>query len=163
MKSLRAIFGILSIAVFAVGCDASKYPIDATPQIKTDSRMIGKWKAIEKDGSKETYSISTKDEFNYKISFKWKGSKKTEVCTAFLSEVDKYSFMNVFYKDNEDTVGGYFFFRILDIKPEKMTLLATGDSLLKKLNSPTEVRNYFLKNKNNPKFYGDTVHFRKIK
>ena len=161
MKNRDVILLLLCFALFTIGCATAKYPIDATPLIKLDNRLIGKWKTVVEGHGKDIYTITAKDEYNYKISFKDRGSKKTEVCTAYLSDLDNVKFMNVCFK--EDSIVNYFFLRLLDIKSDDITVATVGDTTLKMMTNAQEVRGFFLKNLHKPPFYDDTVHFRRIK
>lgn len=161
MKNYTILLSLLGITLFTIGCVTAKYPIDATPLIKQDKRLLGKWKPVKKEDGKDVYTISANDEYTYKVSFKDKGSKKTEVCTAYLSDIDNVKFLNVRFK--EDSTENYFFLRLLDIKSNDITVASIGDTTLKALNSAQEVRSSFSKNLYKASFYDDTVHFRRIK
>lgn len=140
-------------------CDVSKYPIDNAPNVKVDTRFIGKWK--DKKDRKTTYIISLQNEYQYQIINK---NKKTgnETYLGYLSNVEGSTFLNVY---NKDSANAYMLLRILDVnaKADRVTIASVSDSTMKNMSNAAEVRKYVTKNLNNPVFYSDTTYLRKLK
>lgn len=164
MKHNFKYYGLVLLLLLLVGCDLSKYPIDDAPVIKTDARLIGKWKEKEKKGQSDLYTLTKKSDTRYLVTVKeHDDNKRTLKYDAFLSDVNNVQFLNVLYKD--DSVNGYLFLRILNINAAGNTVIAAAvsDSTMKDLRSSAAVRERIKENLNNPVFYSDTVHFIKVK
>lgn len=153
---LLALFGLES-------CELSDYPIDTQAVIKTDARLLGKWKEKEKKGQSDLYTLTKKGENRYQVTVKEYELKRTLKYDAFLSDVNNVPYLNVLYKD--DSANGYLFLKILDINAAGNLITATSvsDSMMKHMHSSAEVRERIRQNLNNPKFYNDTLHFYKVK
>ena len=168
-------YALITLALVAISllasCRDARYPIDAVPVMKIDTRLLGNWKA--KDQKKHTkndvvfdmiYSLTKQDDHQYLITVKGKDKKKDkpESTTAYLSEINKALFLNINVKDDS---GGYVFLRILDVDVSagivKVTSIA--DTTMIQLASAKQVRERIAKNINNPAFYKDTTYLYKLK
>ncbi len=159
-----AVVVILSLA----SCADARYPIDNTPSVKVDARLMGGWKVKEKKGNKMVstddmvYMINKHNDFEYMLVTKTGRKKEAETTTAFLSDVNKVQFLNVYIKGD---TAGYSFFRILDINEagNKLTIAGIADTTMRSLTSAEQVRERITKNLNNPAFYRDTAYLFKTK
>ncbi len=162
MKRFTPFYAFCAIILLA-GCDLSKYPIDATPQVKVDNRLLGSWS--EKKNEPLTIAVIVKkaDEYKYTIITYDKKKKDQQVLTAFMSDVDKSSFLNVYGKN--DSADGYLFLRILDINAaaNKITVATVSDTMMQYLKSAPETRAYVQKHMNERSFYSDTGYLYKAK
>ena len=151
--------------IYLTGCNLSKYPIDDKPNVKIDSRLLGKWKDNVKDG--DQYQLTKKNDYQYNILVTGKKDKKqdkVESYYGFLSSVEDATFLNVHCKD-EDSTDRYVFIRVLDIDAagKKIKLTSVADTTMEFLENAGEVRAYVTANLNKPAFYHDTDTFFKIK
>jgi len=163
MKSFLFLLPVLLLLVFLTGCDLSTYPIDDHAVIKTDSRLLGKWKEKEKKDQSDLYTIARNGDTRYLVTVKEYDLKRTLKYDAFLSDVNDVRFLNVLYKS--DSANGYLFLRILDINAAGtvITAAAVTDSMMKHAGSSAGVRERIRQNLNNPVFYSDTLHFVRVK
>ena len=154
--------GILALLLLTqVGCTIAKYPIDEKPVVRIDSSLLGKWKTTDK---KDVYTMTRKSDYEYMLSVKEHGKRHPERIPAFLSVINNERFLN-FAQIENDTLRGYSFARVLTVDPahDKITCILVEDTMLEKMNSSSEVRNYILKNMNRPSFYKDTSVFDRVK
>ena len=160
-KVLAFVVGVLVVSGFTA-CSLPKYPIDETPSVKVDARLLGTWKAKVK-GETETYTLTREGDYQYLVTAKKPGNKKKELMNAYLSMVDTIRFLNVY--DRGDTEKRYFFMRLLEINAAGNRLRACGvdDTNMQHLPNAKAVREYVVKNINRPSFYGDTAWFEKVK
>ena len=68
--------------------------------VKIDEKLLGKWEA--KNSGDYTYTVTKKDEFNYKFEKKGKTSTDATVYTGFISMVDGVKFMNIYEAKQTD-------------------------------------------------------------
>jgi len=164
MKALTFLGLFLLAATFLTSCELSPYAIDDHAVINADARLLGKWKQKEKAKESDLYTLIKKDEFHYTVKVKEHGNHHRNLkYDAYLSDVNDVRFLNILYKD--DSTSGYLLLRILDINPAANLITATpvADSTMQFATSSAAVREKIRTNLNNPKFYGDTVHFYKVK
>ncbi len=166
MNTLNTITLFAIAVLFSTGCSTARFPIDSKPTVKVDQRYIGNWKAKNKDGntSKEIYSVTKKNDFEYLVAVKLSGNSKTDKFPAYLSQVGNGYFLNIADQE-DDSIKGYSFMRLIDINMSGNTITAAfvSDSMLAKLNNSAEVRRRIETNLNNPMFYSDTAILSKIK
>jgi len=168
MKPHILLAAAIVAVLFLTSCSDAKYPIDNTPSIKVDQRLMGTWKAKEKRGNKLVtdndvlYMMNKQNDYEYMVILKTNKKKDAETTTAYLSDVNKSLFLNVYVKGD---TAGYSFFRILDIdaKGNKVTVASIADTTMNALTSSAQVRERITKNLNNPLFYKDTVYMFKVK
>ncbi len=162
MKNIVLIISAFLFTTLFASCELSTYPIDEPANIKIDSALLGKWKEKSKKGNKDFITITRLNDYKYSIVDKDKGLK-TEAMPAYLSVVNNVRFMNVFIKDSSDE--GYMFYRIhsVDAKAGIISILTVGDSTLKYLYNPSEVRKYIAKRMNDRDFYSDTTILLRMK
>ena len=122
--------------------------------------------------------------YNYYISYFNRHGKNQYFTgySSFLSKVNGVSFINIqghcmpidsiiFLLDKEDVTlasrdkWGYLFARILNINEahDSFSVATVSDVNLATLKSSKDVRDYFSKKMNSPKFYKDTLHFYRVK
>src|ERR1700741_4082037 len=83
---------------------ATELPID-NPTVKIDDKLLGKWEAKNSDYN---YTVTKKDDFNYKFEKKGKTSTDVTTYTGFLSVIDGVRFMNI-YEDASSTKTYYLY------------------------------------------------------
>ena len=162
------LFAAAIIFLSLTSCADAKYPIDNTPSVKLDTRLIGGWKAKEKKGGKMVaaddmiYMINKHNDFEYMVVAKTARKKEAETTTAFLSDVNHVFFLNVYVKGD---TAGYCFLRILGINEagNRMTIASIADTTMRSLTSSEQVRERITINLNNPSFYRDTAYLFKTK
>ena len=154
---------LIAFLALLTGCELSNYPIDDHAVIKTDARLLGKWKEQEKKDHSDLYTLTQKGDNQYLVTVKEYELKRKLKYDAWLSDVNNVRFLNVLYKD--DSANGYLFIRILDINAagNLITAAAVSDSMMKHVGSSAVVRERIRQNLNNPAFYSDTLHFVKVK
>jgi hypothetical protein len=154
---------LIALPLLIVGCDLAKFPIDDPATVKIDKRLIGKWKEDGKGKHPDVYIVTEKDSTHYRIVMNNKKEKEADTCVAFLSDVRNTKILNVHYK--KDSADGYLFIQIVDIDPagRKVTAVAIKDSTMKNMVSAAMIREHVYNNLNDPDFYGDTVHLKKVR
>ena len=162
---MKKYFQFFVLVFLLTGCHLSKFPIDESPAVKIDARLLGNWSDKTKDG--DQYILSRKNDYQYNVLIKEKKGKKAdkpETYIAYLSTVNSSTFLNVHGKD-DDSGDRYLFIRILDLDAngKKMKMTSVADTTMEDLNSSLEVRSYITKNMDNPAFYHDTTWFYKVK
>jgi hypothetical protein len=160
MKStIFSLLGLLFIGMLG-SCDYAKHPIDAQPQIKIDTRLVGKW--VNNKNKKDGYLLIKKhDDYRYNISTLGKDSFNIEA-SGYFSKIDNNLFINI-EASSQDSVKGYMFYRLLDISNTSIKATGVADTILNALTSPSEVKNYIRQNINKPSFYRDTFVLSKVK
>ena len=160
MKTYLQYSSILLLSLLFAACDTAPYPIDRTPNVKVDTRLLGNWKM---KGRPEEYTLIKYTDYKYMILYKDRRRNDIDKYPAFLSDVDSVKFLNITSED--DSTAGYFFLRIININPIKNVVTVAGlkDSTLKDITDPAEVREHISKNLNNPAHYGDTGYFYRIR
>ena len=187
---MKQLYVLCLFALFLGACKSiAKYPIDDKPCILIDNSLLGAWTAAE-DTDQANYilvqdynDVFQHDEGTNSIDRKYAyyfscmtGHGKYATygqLESFVSKVGKSMFFNIPYRNEVinkrtgeftgDVIRGYFFIRIIDINPSKTEMITAlvADTSLVKLKSSKELRNYIAKNIDNPRFYSDTLHFRK--
>ncbi len=158
-RHLQYIFAFLFIVLVAA-CDTARFPIDPTPNVKVDTRLLGTWRA---KGKHEEFTLIKQTDYTYLILYRNRKHDDMEKYPAFLSMVDSASFLNISSQD--DSTSGYFFMRILNVNYIKnvVTAVSLSDSTLKDITEPAGVRERITQNLNNPAFYSDTTYFFRIR
>jgi len=178
------------IMAAAAGCKSiAKYPIDAKPAVAVDTALLGSWTAAEDtdqanhiviqnfwDAHPSGEGVNQVDKkYGYYLSYMHMHGQYATYhhFESFQSKVGSAMFFNLPYRNEVtdkktgastgDVVRGYFFVRILSMNAAhtEMVTAMVADTTMTKLKSSKEVRAYITKNLNNPKFYSDTLHFRK--
>jgi len=173
MKNLLLI-AFSALVVFLPCCKSvAWYPMDAPSAELMNDKVIGKWR-VEEDTDKNNYFevARSQRDYMYDVTY-WNmgGANPVYKTNLFFSKINNFLFLNVTcWKDERaDSIyaqeAGYCFEKILKVDPEftKMTMVTATDTSLAGLNSSLEVFNRVAKNLNVKSFYGDTVHFYKLK
>ena len=118
----------------------TELPIDE-PSVKVDDKILGKWEAKSSD---YTYTVTKKDEFNYKFEKKGKNSTDVSNYTGFLSVIDGVRFMNI-YEDASSTKTYYLYKIEQSTSGAKITLLPVTENIYEKFATSAELKAYIKK------------------
>ncbi len=159
---------IITVALsLLTACREARYPIDEPAIVKIDTRLLGKWVALEKRdnilGAADydmVYKVTKQSDNKYKIIYKDGKKKRGEKTTAYLSDINNELFLNV-YVDGDSS--GYLFLKIISIDADKIVMTGIADTTMEQLTSPSQVRERITKNLHNPLFYKDTVEMDRVK
>jgi len=120
---------------------STEIPIDE-PSVKIDDKLLGKWEA--KNSGDYTYTVTKKDDFNYKFEKKGKTSTDASTYTGFLSVIDGVRFMNV-YEDASSTKTYYLYKIEQSGSGAKVTLIPVTENIDEKFASSAELKAYIKK------------------
>ena len=155
----------------------AKYPTEEHPEIKIDARLLGTWKAVEDTDSKNSMVVqsfhdvyhsstvssvdTTRKDCNYYITYFNRHGRNPLFLewTAFLSEIDNTSFLDIKFMDV-----GFTIIRLIKINSacDTITTALIADTTLKDLKSSKLLCHRIASHLNNPSFYCDTMHFYKV-
>ncbi|HTA26778.1 MAG TPA: hypothetical protein VK809_03250 [Bacteroidia bacterium] len=153
---------LIGIGFMFMGCPYHSDVAIDTPTVKIDAKLLGKWQKRTSDD--ETYIVTQKDAYNFKIVEKEKtpseGSKDKEY-TAFLSKVGGTTFMNL-YDPTEDTKTYYFY--KLDISDETggFTLYPVTEYITETFTASTDLQKFIQSNMGLSFFYGSKEEYIKV-
>src|SRR5579872_6543604 len=142
MKKLILQFITLSgLAVLLQGCPyTTELHIDE-PTVKIDEKILGKWEAKNSDYN---YTVTKKDEFNYKFEKKGKTSTDVNNYTGFLSVIDGTKFLNVY--DDGASAKTYYLYKVeQSTSGAKITLLPVTENIDEKFTSSAELKAFIKK------------------
>ena len=163
MNKCYSIILLLLCALGIGGCDyVARYPIDKPALIKMDTRMLGIWKLTEDTSTHNYFVIERKDDFNCKVTYMNRYGENPQYAhfPVFFSMVDSVPFFNVSYRDY--SASGYFFLKILEFNVNVLTVAMYADSNLLQTKTPGDVRESIHKNLNDPRYFKQVYHFRKV-
>ena len=118
----------------------TELPID-NPTVKIDDKLLGKWEAKNSDYN---YTVSKKDDFNYKFEKKGKTSTDVTTYTGFLSVIDGVRFMNI-YEDAASTKTYYLYKVEQTTSGAKVTLSPVTENIDEKFATSAELKAYIKK------------------
>jgi hypothetical protein len=166
MKKKYAFILLCCCSLLFMGCPYnSETPIDTTPSVKIDAKLLGKWQ--QRSSEDITYVVTKNDEFTYSILEKHKapkdGSKPEDDKTynAFLSDVDGVKFLNLF-EPGQDTKSYYFYKLEFSEETEGFTLFPVTEYITEKFTSSAEIKKFFSANKGLSFFYGTKDEYIKV-
>lgn len=141
-KLVLQIAAFAGLAMLLTACPyGSDVPID-TPSVKTDDKLMGKWEA--KSSSDYFYTVTKKDDFNYKFEKKGKTSTDVTTYTAFVSVIDNIKFMNVC--DDASSTKVYYLYKIeQSASGAKTTLIPVTENIDEKFATSAELKTYIKK------------------
>ncbi|HEX7414635.1 MAG TPA: hypothetical protein VF411_11380 [Bacteroidia bacterium] len=141
-KLVLQIAALAGLTMLLTACPyGSDVPID-TPSVKTDDKLMGKWEA--KSSSDYFYTVTKKDDFNYKFEKKGKTSTDVTTYTAFVSVIDNIKFMNVF--DDASSTKVYYLYKIeQSASGAKTTLIPVTENIDEKFATSAELKTYIKK------------------
>ena len=120
---------------------STELPIDE-PSVKIDEKILGKWEAKSSD---YTYTVTKKDDFNYKFEKKGKTSTDVSAYTGFLSVIDGVKFLNV-YEDGATTKMFYLYKIVQSTSGAKITLSPVTENIEEKFATSAELKAFIKKN-----------------
>ena len=143
MRKFLLQLGVLAgLMIVLQGCPyGSDVAIDE-PTVKIDEKLLGKWEA--KNSGDYMYTVSKKDDYNYKFEKKGKTSSETSVYTAFLSVIDNVKFLNI-YEDNANPKVYYLYKLEMSGSRAKVSLLPVTENITEKFTSPAELKAFVKK------------------
>jgi hypothetical protein len=154
---------LLACMLMAMACKyTASFPIDQPAKLKIDPRLLGIWKMQEDTSCSNYFVVEQKDDYHYKATYINKNGDNA-VYSHFpihYSEIEGSGFLNVSYVDQGYLT--YFFTRVTDMSNEKMTLVMYADSSILKAASPDTVRMTIKRHLDDPGYFRDTFHFRKV-
>ncbi len=169
MRKLFVFILFASLPVFFLGCPYnSKVAIDSQPKLKIDERMIGTWGIS--DTALTFYEFSKLNDNEYLIKEyskdKDKESKLTGKFSAFLSDINNVTFLNVkqLPEDGKVAIMGeeYYFYKIV-LEPGVIISTPVTNFIREEFTSSNDLRNFFKENMKNSYFFQEDTRYIKIK
>ena len=160
---------LLTLFLFLAGCYESEVPMAPVTDAVFDSKLIGRWKAIDIEGGTDAKMVilnfNDREYFvKHKVWEKKNWSVRSEVylCRAYTIMVDGVAFCNVQYiSSNEKEKRPFMFFRYSFSKDGILTWQwVSNDLIKKKIKSSKALYTFIKKNKNNEKLYGKPLKFK---
>jgi len=146
----------LSTLFFAIilfsGCPySSEVAIDASPKIKVDKSLLGKYEL--RSSTDYIYKVTSVDDYTYHIEKKSKTDGEPENYKGFISEIEGVKFFNI-YEDKDDAEMKYYFYK-LDAPPgtSLFTMLPVTENIDETFTSSEELKKFFKANMNLSFFY----------
>ncbi len=112
------------------------------PTVKIDDKILGKWEA--KNSGDYMYTVTKKDEFNYKFEKKGKTSTDVTAYTGYVSVIDGVKFMNI-YEDASSTKTFYLYKLEMTASGAKITLSPVTENITEKFANSAELKAYIKK------------------
>src|ERR1700756_1642236 len=118
----------------------TQVPIDEAT-VKVDDKILGKWEAKSAD---YIYTVTKKDDFNYKFEKKGKTSTDVSTYTGFLTIIDGVKFLNVY--EDAATTKTYYLYKIeQSTSGAKITLMPVTENIDEKFATSAELKAYIKK------------------
>ena len=179
---------IICLATLTGWQKSSNYPIDDKPAIKTDTTLLGIWKAVE-DTDKSNYVIvrnyydthfiqddkehqldkwdlntteyHKKKDYFYYVSYINKHGHNVRYGNfdAYFSSIAGKKFWNFYSYGNNCLI---IIFIDRNNAGDSITIAAVSNKALSKAGSAADVRQMIANNINNPDWYADTLHLYKV-
>lgn len=169
MKKLFVFILLAALPVLFLGCPySSKVAIDSQPTLKIDERMIGTWGIT--DTAITFYEFDKLNDNEYLIKEysrdKDKEAKVTSKYSAFLSEINKVTFLNVKQlpeKDNFSLFGEEYYFYKITFELGVIISTPVTNFIKEEFSNPVDLRNFFSENMKNSYFFQEDSRYIKIK
>lgn len=169
MKKLFVFVFLAALPVLFLGCPyQSKVAIDSKPIIKIDERMIGKWGIS--DTALTYYEFGKLNDYEYLIKEysrdKDKEAKVTSKYSAFLSEINNVTFLNVKQlpeKDNFSLFGEEYYFYKIVLEQGVIISTPVTNFIKEEFSNSENLRSFFADNMKNSYFFQEDSRYIKIK
>ncbi len=149
-KLLLQITLLAGLMLVLQGCPyGTEIAIDE-PTVKIDEKLLGKWEA--KNSGDYMYTVTKKDDFNYKFEKKGKTSTDATLYTGFLSVIDGVKFINI-SEDASSTKTFYLYKLEMSGSGAKATLLPVTENITEKFATAPELKAFIKKNMGLSFFY----------
>lgn len=138
------------------------------PKIAINKTLIGTWKSIDARQEPDNYDIRKAGDFIYHITentySKEDRSLKQKKYTAFISELDGKSYLNVkMIKDSINvTVSDNYFLYQIELKDRNLKLLPLSQYIREQFINPVELQNFIKKYQSLSFFYGEHSEYIKV-
>jgi hypothetical protein len=154
MNKLKWILPLFVLTIMLSGCPyASETPIDKAA-VKVNPAFLGKWEP--KTTSDEYYLVTKTDEFTYQIEKKGKDVKDKTIYTAYASDVDGTTFLNL--KDMQNNDKKFYFYKVeLNGSGSKVVLSPVTENITETFATSEELKAFFKKYKSLSFFYSKDV------
>lgn len=151
MKKLLLQIGLLAgLMLVLQGCPYGTEVAIDEPSVKIDEKLLGKWEA--KNSGDYMYTVTKKDDFNYKFEKKGKTSPEATLYTAFISMIDGARFLNI-SEDGSSTKTYYLYKLEMSTSGAKATLLPVTENITEKFTAGPELKAFIKKNMGLSFFY----------
>jgi hypothetical protein len=147
---------LLSMAVLAMGCYESEFPLDPAPQIQTDSRLIGAWRCVTPDASDEAFTLTVDGSGERTYAITWKESgKPRDRFEGYASLLNATTLVNL--RDVAATPKRWYFIHYAFLRTNVLLIRVIHERLLKSVvQSPAVVRTTIEREQLNPALYEDS-------
>lgn len=171
MRFLFKVSLVLTIFLLLAGCYDSEVPMAPVKDAVFDTKLIGRWKAIDLENDTAAKMVILKfNDREYFVKHKvwekkdWSVSAEVYLCRAYTIMVDDVAFCNVQYiSSNEKDKRPFMFFRYSFSKDGILTWQwVSNDLIKKKIKTSKGLYEFIKKNKNNEKLYGKPLKFKKL-
>lgn len=149
-KLLLQITLLAGLMLVLQGCPYGTEVAIDEPTVKIDEKLLGKWEA--KNSGDYMYTVTKKDDFNYKFEKKGKTSTDATLYTGFLSVIDGVKFINI-SEDASSTKTFYLYKLEMSGSGAKTTLLPVTENITEKFANSAELKAFIKKNMGLSFFY----------
>ncbi len=163
MKKIIGLFVLFAFTIIFTGCPyQSTIPIDDTPEISVDSKLIGNW------GTSNTsyYKVSKKSNYLYSIIYVELDSNGIEEISSkyegYLSKIGNVTYLNLKDLDETNSEGKYYIYKF-EFENGNIILTGVTPYIKEDFSDSKELKKFFKKNQDNSYFFMDPVEYRKIR
>jgi len=151
MKKLLLQLALLAgLMLVLQGCPYGTEVAIDDPSVKIDEKLLGKWEA--KNSGDYMYTVTKKDDFNYKFEKTGKTSPEATLYTAFISIVDGVKFLNI--SEDASSTKTYYLYKLeMSTSGAKATLLPVTENITEKFATPAELKAFIKKHMGLSFFY----------
>lgn len=143
MKKFFLQLGLMAgLMIVLQGCPYGTEVAIDEPSVKIDDKLLGKWEA--KNSGDYTYTVTKKDDFNYKFEKKGKTSTDASMYTGFLSVIDGVKFMNI-YEDAASPKTYYLYKLEMSGSGAKATLVPVTENITEKFENSADLKAFIKK------------------
>ncbi|MCX7833680.1 MAG: hypothetical protein N2490_05670 [Ignavibacteria bacterium] len=163
MKKIISVFVLFLFTLLFTGCPyKSNFPIDKSPEIPVDTKLIGKWGTSGTD----YYNVSKKSNYLYSIIYVTLDSNDVEEISdkyeGFLSKVDNVTYLNLRDLSASEGEGEYYLYKF-EYKNDKIILTGVTPYIKEKFSDSEDLKKFFKKNQENSYFFTDPQEYQRIR
>lgn len=160
MKKVSAVLVIACLGLPA--CYDFDFPLDATPEVRVDERLLGTWRCLPADEDADVLPLTLRVEKKTGTTMVWAtesvesdGKKETGAYEAFGSTLSPGTFLNLREVD-EKTSANWTFLRYSFLLPHVMRVELVKDEPFEKIEkSQKATRKAIEKRRNDPAIYSE--------